>query len=167
MITLYESLLDNLDDLEKGSDEIVKYNNCIGKYYKVKYLTEEDEFLRNFSLKELKKLKFKYDCGNILLWRGHVSTRPTVSSKAVCNIVLNSDISLLTENDKDKKYIETKNEIIKQLYSCSYLADDKGFLTIEIHKSYMTIADWFVNIYNDQDQSHFTIVLQKKVLQKK
>ena len=39
-----ESLLDDLDDLEKGSDEIVKYNNCIGTYYKVKYLTAEDGF---------------------------------------------------------------------------------------------------------------------------
>ena len=161
MKTLYESLLDDLDDLEKGSDETVKYNNCIGKYYKVKYLTEEDEFLRNFSLKELKKLKFKYECNNVLLWRGLTSTKPTVSSKAICNIILNSDRSLLTEDDKDKKHIETKNKIIKQLYSCSHLADDKGFLTIEIRKSRLSIADWYITIYNDQDQSNFTITLKK------
>lgn len=162
--SLYESLLDDFDDLEKDADEYVESNNYIGNYYDASFFEERGDFLINFELKELKKIKFKYNCKNdILLWKEHKRTKATITSKAICNIILNSDVSLLTENDKDKKYIETKNEIIKKLYSCSHLVDDKEFLKIDVRKSRLSVAAWYVNIYNDQNNSLFYITLKQKI----
>ena len=164
MKTLYESLLDDFDDLEKDADEYVESNNYIGNYYDASYFEERGDFLINFKLKELKRIKFKYNCKNdILLWKGHKRIKSTITSKAICNIILNSDVSLLTENYKDKKYIETKNEIIKKLYSCSHLVDDKEFLKINVQKSRISAAAWYVNIYNDQNNSLFYITLKQKI----
>jgi hypothetical protein len=152
-------LLDDFDDLEKNSDKSVEEHNYIGKYYKVHYAEEEGTFIMNFSLNELKKCKFKYHCDDCKFYRSQYRTKLTISARAICNMVLNSRLSLLDKNSKE--YTNAETELIKKLYSCSHLVDDKGFLEINVHKFHINDGGWFVKIDNNQDQSSFIIKLNR------
>lgn len=163
-IYLQESLLDDFDDLEKSTDKRVEELSYIGGQYNVRYIEEEHSFLDNFSVRLLNKLKFKYEGSNsYLLWKGHITRKPSKGYRCIVNLILNTNISLLTEDPKKSDEVEVRNELIKKLYSCSYLADDKDFLQIDVFRSRLaSFASWYVNIYNEQDQSVLKISLLKK-----
>lgn len=66
MKTLYESLPDDLDDLEKKSDIITKRQNTIGSKYKVKLIEDRYMKLDHMNKSELKKYPLLWDqvnCG--------------------------------------------------------------------------------------------------------
>lgn len=60
-ISLDESLLDNMDDLENKSDIIIKRQNTIGAKYKVVLIEDRDMKLDHINKTELKKYSLLWD----------------------------------------------------------------------------------------------------------
>ena len=120
MKTLYESLLDDLDDLLDKSDSNVELHHKVGKYYdlvsardKTATLTISGDSKRMLNIfnskklnsfnKTLHKLDLKSNYGFNLS-----SNRKVIDNKIIplCNVILNMDIDWVENEDVDsiKKY---------------------------------------------------------------
>ena len=163
-IYLQESLLDDWDDLEKAADKSIEDSSYIGGQYNVKYVKVEGSFLSNFNPRLLSKLNLKYKSTTpYSLWYDHTKRKPSKYCQSIVNLVLNTNIRLLTKDPKTSDDIKVKDELIEKLYSCSYLADDKNFLSIDAyHGIGVDYVNWYIEIYNDQDQSLLKISLVQK-----
>lgn len=126
MKTLYESLLDDLDELEGSSDKEVAKHDKVGKYYKMIspiYYSDRGQAILNvygdtkrmLNVFDSKKLKAfnkelpKFD--NVGIWKGYnvTSRKPFTDNKIepLCNVLLNMDKKWVENDDHDsiKEYI--------------------------------------------------------------
>lgn len=157
MRSLYESLLDDLDELEGRSDKEVAKHDKVGKYYWMKsptYYSDRGQAILNvygtvkkiLNIFDSKKLKAfnkelpKFD--NVGIWDGYnVSTRKKFTDNKIeplCNVLLNMDKNWIENNDCDsiKEYISNiikdgwdKYLIIREGYRWSRNPEDyKSFL---------------------------------------
>ena len=146
MKTLYESLLDDLDELVGRSDKEVAKHDKVGKYYKMissRYYSDSGQAVLNvygtvkkiLNMFDSKKIKAfnkelpKFD--NVGIWDGYnVSTRKKFADNKIeplCNILLNMDKKWIEENNCEaiKEYI---SNIVKDGWD-KYLIIRDGFIT--------------------------------------
>ena len=120
MKTLYESLLDDLDDLLDKSDSNVELHHKVGKYYnlastrdKTAMLTifgDSKRMLNIFNSKKLNsfnKTLHKFDLKSNYAFNAN-SNRKVIDNKIIplCNVLLNMDVDWVENEDVDsiKKY---------------------------------------------------------------
>ena len=120
MRTLYESLLDDLDDLLDKSDSNVELHHKVGKYYNLASTRDKTALLTIFGdskivlnifnsrkLNSFNKTLHKFDLKSDYAFNAN-SNRKVIDNKIIplCNVILNMDVDWVENGDVDsmKKY---------------------------------------------------------------
>jgi hypothetical protein len=115
-----ESLLDDIDDLEKDSDDMVKWKTSIGGEYYVRYVMVFNigSTLKELDKQKIKKLTYKYndDGYKIYTQAGKVAKNPNI--KYIDTLV--RCIMDLENCDSDVELKSRIEEFLKPLLKCAF-----------------------------------------------
>ena len=115
-----ESLLDDIDDLEKASDDMVKWKTSVGGEYYVRYVMVFNlgSTLKELDKQKIKKLTYKYDGDGYKIYTqaGNVAKNPNIKyiDTLVCCIMD------LENCDSDVELKTRIGEFLKPLIKCAF-----------------------------------------------
>ena len=117
MRTLYESLLDDFDDLEKETDDYVEMKSSFGGEYYVKYVMVYNlgNTLKELDKPKLKKLAPKYkDEYKIYNQNGQVAKNPnTIYIDTLVRCIMDLE-------NYDDKFKDRLDEFLKTVLKCAF-----------------------------------------------
>lgn len=171
MKTLYESLLDDLDELENDATKNVYKQNTIGKKYKIDKVYCGGDFSKlktHFDIKKLKQLHSKYavwESDNFDVKKrkdGSIATK----NKSIINIVklfadivLSVDESNLTVGKRAPGFSDELVNILSQAY-VAYVS--KSELKVWSRSESQTSELYGIIVYNDDISLVFVIEPKQK-----
>ena len=164
-----ESLLDDIDDLEKESDKSVDKANSIGSEYEVAYV-DNSGLIERLELRKLKKYPTPWDQTNINSFKygGHIR-KANKTERMLGNIILGMPLDSMRENEYGGDFGEsgTGNEIfdlfqdvLRKDYESTHKFRSREFIILECSKS--RIAGRFYITISYVDGLGLTICLKQK-----
>lgn len=150
------SLLDDIDDLEKESDNLVNITNTIGHNYKIQSITDYDGVSKLIKLnksliknKGIKLHQYQTDFSFYQPFKGVVKTsKPTNNILLLGNIVLGLNRELLNNITGDKTPITNQNaptlyNILRDniLNPEVYISGDNSSIYLSIYKTSKSVYD--------------------------
>lgn len=163
-----ESLLDDIEDLEKESDKNVDKANSIGSEYKVSYV-ENHGLIDKFEKRKMKTYQTLWDQNDINSFKHNRLMKANKTEIMLCNIILGMPLDSMRENEYGGDFGEsgTGNEIfdlfqdiLRKDYESTHKFRSREFITLECSKS--RIAGRFYITISYVDGLGLTICLKQK-----
>lgn len=135
MRTLYESLLDDLDELEGRSDVKVSQLNTIGTEYKIDYIFDGNDFINKLDTNALKKSKICWDERNFTVNNMDEQMKPKKNAILLANIVLSMDLDFINKYSSSRfKPVPDDHIFCKLIHNALYNIQQKeGFDSDDIY----------------------------------
>lgn len=97
MRTLYESLLDDFDDLEKETDIKVSQLNTIGTDYRIDYIFDGNDFINHLNTDALKNSQLYWDRRDFTVNNLDKRMKPKKNAILLANIVLSLNLDFINK----------------------------------------------------------------------
>lgn len=141
--SLKESLLDDLEDLEKESDKNVDKVNSIGSEYKVSYV-ENYGLIDKFEKRKMKNYQTPWNQNDVNSFKHNRLMKANKTETMLCNIILGMPLSSMKENtyggDHGESGLENEifsffQDILRKDYESTHKFRSNEFITLECYRS--------------------------------